>query len=516
MYISKIKVGNVVYDIKDSVAQSEYIGTRITLESAPTSSTLTSGSYTFKIGDEVRVLDASKGDSSTNDYIYYKLYDLVNNHAYWGVAGTGSGERVTGTATISINLSVNGVSTNRTTESPVITLTNTNDSSNTFSHTWTGNNLRFSGLTPYSTYSVTVGNIPGYDTPTISDIVIGIGTSVDITATYTATEYMLSIDSNQIDKSDISSAQLVVTDGTLTKTFTYGDSDNKFRFPTANTISITSSSDVANYKKTVNTDSVNQTISVLYQTEIVTVTTTQNSATLTIDGNTYSSPVKIPYDTQYIVTGSLSGYRASSETITANQSSRTVTVTFEELRSGIFVMTASGSEVDVEQATTSCIGVVVRDVKRGVAFLIPKVTSDDPLMYWSNNTTSVSGVHTTTNTVAAKGNYAGQSNTTAAIAANSSASYAPGYCYNNTIMINGNSVHGYLGAAGEWNIAYSNKTTIDNALSAIGSKPIQTTGHWTSTQFSNSDVWTCWWGYGGLNHGPKNNNGYVRPFYPLE
>lgn len=100
-------------------------------------------------------------------------------------------------------------------------------------------------------------------------------------------------------------------------------------------------------------------------------------------------------------------------------------------KSGIFVMTATGKEVNISQATTSCIGVVVRDANKGVAFLIPKVTSNEPKMWWSNDGfTIISGVYTTEYRDAAKADYAGQKNTTAARAANNNTSYAPGYCYN--------------------------------------------------------------------------------------
>ena len=71
----------------------------ITLNAAPTSSTLT---YTvdgvtcdFAIGDEVRVVDSTQGDAGTNNYIYYKLFDINNGVAYWSLLksnGESSGE----------------------------------------------------------------------------------------------------------------------------------------------------------------------------------------------------------------------------------------------------------------------------------------------------------------------------------------------------------------------------------------------------------------------------------------
>lgn len=508
MYISKIKVGNIVYDIKDSVAQSEYIGTRITLESAPTSSTLTSGSYTFKIGDEVRVLDASKGDSSTNNYVYYKLYDLVNNYAYWGVAGTGSGEAVSGTATISINLSVNGVSTSRTTESPVITLTNTNDSSDTFSDTWTGNNLTFSGLTPYSTYTVVVGNISGYDTPSISDIVIGIGTSVSRTATYTAYEYTLNIDSDQTNKTPISGAQMIVTDGTLTKTFTYGSSDNKFRFPTANTVSVSSSTDVSNYNKTVTVSAENKTISLMYTETVDGVFAVTTSGDLVaysnIDTNSQSSYVGVAI----IDSTNDFSFFIDKRFPTGSEAGTTV---------GNY-KAWSAALYNTDQSYLTNIGTAYGD-GNSIASAAPTATREAALAAYANGETGI----VNTNYLVA--------DTTAS--SETAANNAAKYCRSIANPVTG-AYDGYLGSLAEWIAVNDNQVEVNQILTAIGGVAFASTNsgysssgttytrYWTSSEYSSSYAWYWSWSsfysfatFGNFNKSNGLQYRCARPFFPL-
>lgn len=257
---------------------------------------------------------------------------------------------------------------------------------------------------------------------------------------------------------------------------------------------------------------------VTYNTELVSVTTEQNGATLYVNGIEYTEPVKIAWGSTYTVTGStVAGYSVSSETITASQNSRTVTVTYDELRSGIYVMDANGNEIDAAQATSSCIGVVVRDADKGVAFLIPKVTSADTTMYWNNNTsTTVSGVTTTTDVNAAKVDYKGVANSNAMRSFDASTSYAAGFCNSKTITIGGITKNGYLGSCGEWYLAWQNKSAIDTALSQIGSVALKNSYYWTSTQRSRNYAWVLYWRSSeDVYYNSKDRSYYVRPFYDL-
>ena len=103
-----------------------------------------------------------------------------------------------------------------------------------------------------------------------------------------------------------------------------------------------------------------RTANITYNTEVVTVTTEMSGATLTIDGNTYTGPVKIPYGTTYTVSGSaIQGYKTTAQTFTAEQASRTVTVVYEELVYGVFAYYSDGSLRSYDDADTNAIGVAV-------------------------------------------------------------------------------------------------------------------------------------------------------------
>lgn len=83
--------------------------TLVTLQAEPSETTLTythnGNTYDFKIGDDVRVKDTSAGTQRSNDYVYYRLYDIVTENgvktAFWDIVGAGSGGGASYTPTLS-------------------------------------------------------------------------------------------------------------------------------------------------------------------------------------------------------------------------------------------------------------------------------------------------------------------------------------------------------------------------------------------------------------------------------
>lgn len=70
------------------------------------------------------------------------------------------------------------------------------------------------------------------------------------------------------------------------------------------------------------------------------------------------------------------------------------------------------------------------------------------------------------------------------------------YCASYTFP---NGKTGYLGALGEWQVAYNNKTKVKSAMSLIGGTPFNTSSYyWSSTQFNDNHSWVFWWEYGNL------------------
>ena len=192
----------------------------------------------------------------------------------------------------------------------------------------------------------------------------------------------VSFATNQSSTTDLQNvATATIAYGSTTETKTYTGSDITFEIPedTAYTITFGSVSGYAT-PSTYSRTSVfagRPTTTATYNTEVVTVTTQQSGVKLYVNNVEYTEPIKIAYGTSYTVTGEeMSGYNVSSDTFTANQSSRTVEVVYEEILSGIFAMTNTGQSVTYENIDTTnpskYVGVVVRDAENGIAFFIDK------------------------------------------------------------------------------------------------------------------------------------------------
>ena len=84
---TKEEISEFIYN-KEEINQ--LIGYVVSLDSKPTRDTLTfvndkGETINFKLGDRVRVKDTIVGLEDTNYYVYYELYDIDNNEAYWRI-----------------------------------------------------------------------------------------------------------------------------------------------------------------------------------------------------------------------------------------------------------------------------------------------------------------------------------------------------------------------------------------------------------------------------------------------
>ena len=269
------------------------------------------------------------------------------------------------------------------------------------------------------------------------------------------------------------------------------------------------------------------TLSRYYNSEKLTVNVSGVSSgfTITVNGQSQtatSGTYYIPYDTVYTISASsVKGYSAtvSESSITANSKTRTVTVTYAKLANGIYICDTSGNLTAVGSWNTSnnssAIGVAV--VSDNCSFIIEK-TASNSTKPWGGYGTTISGIATTSNTSTAKADYAGESNTTKIInQLGSGNAPAAEHCRGRSCTVNGTTLYGYLGALGEWQTAYNNKSSVDSALSKIGGTAMSTTYfHWTSTQYSSYNAWNLYWGNGNVDYNNGKNDGiHVRAFYPL-
>ena len=357
--------------------------------------------------------------------------------------------------------------------------------------------------------------------------------SESVSFMYNTTVMSITLTSNQgTDAALNAGTNVTIKCGTVNKTLTWRGSVLAQKIPTEQPYTLTPAT-LSWYKtpaaKTGTASGANMSESMQYLTELLTVTVnTDNSVScsgqkVTINGtvHTYNSPisVKIPFGTSYSISvnGKAGFTSPENKSFTANQASRSVTMTYLEIKRGIFILDTDGNLVKRSEWSTSnnskAVGVAV--LSDNCKFVIaPTQNSDSP--YWSKGGAydSVSGVTTTTNSSVAKTDYKGVSNSSAIVSKyGASTDYAAGWCQNFSFK---NGKKGYLGSCGEWQEAYNNKAEIDACMSLIGGTAIATDDyHWTSTQYDSSYAWVLYWSGGHVTNNTKRNNRRVRAFAAL-
>ena len=186
---------------------------------------------------------------------------------------------------------------------------------------------------------------------------------------------------------------------------------------------------------------------------------------------------------------------------------------------GVFIYDTNGNLTKPEEWNTAnndlAVGVAVID--ENCAFVIGK-TQNYSEIAWSNTLkgTAVSGIVTTSDTNTALLDYAGEANSSIVRGLTSGENNAFNWAYSNTITVSGTTLYGYIGALGELQTAYNNKSSIDSALSKIGGTAMLTEWHWASTQRSSDFAWQLHWSNDAVNGHSKNATSYVRAFYHLD
>lgn len=355
--------------------------------------------------------------------------------------------------------------------------------------------------------------------------------SVDFT--YNTTIMSITLSSNQDTDTTLNAGtKVTVKCGSVNKQLTWTGTVLTEKLPTGQTYTITTAA-LEGYKTpdaksgTANGASMSETL--LYQTEVVTVTVNaDNSASVngqqvTINNQQYNysgSPisVKIPFGTSYSVSvNAKSGYTTpSAQQFTANQATRAVTMTYLEIKRGIFILDTDGNLIKRSEWNTGnnskAVGVAV--LSDNCKFVISKTQGS--AMTWGGYGTTISGIVTTTDANTAKKDYAGKDNTEKIVTQlGGSNAAAASYC-RNTHNLFPDGRQGYLGSLGEWQEAYNNKLEIDACMSLIGGTAIATDYyHWTSTQYSSDYAWVLAWSDGDVDNYYKDSYNRVRAFAAL-
>ena len=357
----------------------------------------------------------------------------------------------------------------------------------------------------------------------------GSSQSVEEIGTYQGCSLTVQRTNNQGVAMDTTSATITYSSYSQTVNFTSSINEGIVVIPYNVDYTITFNGTITNYRTpaniigTSNVDSVTEVGS--YDSEKLTVNVNglTSGFTITVNGQSQTTTNRtyyIAYDTAYTISASsVKGYNKeiSESSITAGKQTRTVTVTYAKKPNGVYIYDNTGTLTAVERWSTannsSAIGVAV--VSDNCSFVIDK---GNPKQHcaWSDYD-RVSEIITTADSTMAKTDYKGEANTTQIInQLGSGNAPAADYCRERSYTVNGVTLQGYLGALGEWQIAYNNKSAIDSALSKIGGTAISTmTYHWSSTQESMYNAWNLRWKDYSVSYDDKTYTILARAFFPL-
>ena len=358
-------------------------------------------------------------------------------------------------------------------------------------------------------------------------------TSKSLSFAYVASKMLVSVLSNQTSDDTIAATKATVSYGS---TSVQASNGSVVYIPHDQTVTVTFPS-VTGYKTpssvTINNTSGGQaTASGTYKTEIVTVTVSAEDASsvagqqITINGNVFTldstgvCTSKVPFDVQYSVSADTkSGYTSpSTQTFTASQTSRAVSMIYETIKLGVFIQDKSGKLWTTDSWDTSnnsnanAIAVLTSNVKVLVALTDSGGTKQIHSSYsgaLENYMTAIS------DTTQAKADYKGAENTANIMKLQSSTSYAAGWC--NAFTFPDGKTKGHLPSLGEFWEVYQNKSLVDAALSKCGGTAINTGSyHWCSTFWGISSgyryCWSLYWSAGDVYSNYLYNNYYVRAF----
>lgn len=379
--------------------------------------------------------------------------------------------------------------------------------------------------------SVSVPTVSCHITPS-SQTFTPNSTSKSISFAYKASKVKVSILSNQSSDSTISAVKATVVYGSTSLKASNG---SVVYIPHDQTVTVTFPS-VTGYKTpssvTINNKSGGQaTASGTYKTEIVTVTvsadnsTSMSGRTVTINGtaHTYAGSAisqKIPFGTSYsVVCSAYDGYNTpATQTFTASQTSRAVSMIYETIKLGVFIQDKSGklwttgSWATSNNANANAIAVLTSNVKVLVALTDSGGTKQIHSSYSGALENYMTAI---TDTTQAKADYKGAENTANIMKLQSSTSYAAGWC--NAFTFPDGKTKGHLPSLGEFWVVYQNKSLVDAALSKCGGTAINTSNYrWCSTFWgvsgSGRRCWLFRWSDGYVGGFGLNYSSYVRAF----
>lgn len=187
------------------------------------------------------------------------------------------------------------------------------------------------------------------------------------------------------------------------------------------------------------------------------------------------------------IQGNLSSFALKSELPTkVSQLENDVPYVIDDVvvKNGLYIYDTDGRFTLPENwntANNKAVGVAI--ITDDCRFVVAK--ADLKISGWEDQSTDISTLTNYTDAASAATDFDGVNNTSKIIAALGS-SNAAGNCAAYTFP---NGKTGYLGAAGEWQVARQNKEDLNSALTLIGGTTIAEWSYWTSTEYSSYTAW---------------------------
>ena len=183
---------------------------------------------------------------------------------------------------------------------------------------------------------------------------------------------------------------------------------------------------------------------------------------------------------------------------------------------GVYAVTADGKLIDYHTADSSCIGVAFISANQKV--MIAKANATDGTntkLYWGKNLyeQDVPNLEYLADDTAAKADYNGKANTEAIIAGYAALGKdmdSRDMCKVLETYNEGGYIDWYVPAAGQLYEIYTNRTAINQALTAIGSTAFKSNGYWSSSDYSSSHARSMDFFGGSVSYYSKNKYTYVR------
>lgn len=475
------------------------------------------GEHSFLIGDQARVVDTGKGG-----YVFWQLYDVVENKATWKKTGAG-GSVMELTERLIVSLQTN----QEYIQDPVLM--------GLAVHVKYADHdleLKYQGVPmsidiPMSVvYTIEYPLLDGYNTPPRETHLALSGNERYSIGKYETTALNIELESNQGEDPALNGVGVMIEYDGKTKNLTWTNGESMIiKIPTGIECTVTAAS-LPGYKsppaKVITPSGVTVNETFTYLTELVNVRLNAENGVscsgqkVTIGGTeyTYDSPVsvKIPYDTDYSVSvNSKIGFELpASLYFSAGQTERDITITYIAIKRGVFILDISEKLIRKADWDTSnnsrAVGVAV--LSDNCKFVISKKTINKK---WCATSVLVTGIVTTTNSAEAIKDYKGKENTDKIYSqlGNSNA-IAVDYC-KNTVGLFPDNRPGYLGSAGEWEEAVNNFNEVKECMTLIGGEAFQSSSYplWTSTQYSDKMAWTTYQN-GSLTQSLKQNAQYIR------